>query len=165
MLLTTITRLLSLLDHPPAMETLHLLSLVEFTDLLNGCSPDALVWNVFVILCMVATACYLHLKSQELHDALMSVHETQWRRRSTYEDRSQLVALLTDQLAAMSSKHQEAKATATFNAERARLVEWDADQLRGQLGLAQQDLARARNDLTTALAQAHTQEADLDDRL
>jgi len=95
----------------------------------------------------------------------MSVHETQWRRRSTYEDRSQLVALLTDQLAAMSSKHQEAKATATFNAERARLVEWDADQLRGQLGLAQQDLARARNDLTTALAQAHTQEADLDDRL
>ena len=43
--------------------------------------------------------------------------------------------------------------------------EWDACQLRGQLGLAQQDLARVCNDLTTALAQAHTPVADLDDRL
>ena len=31
-------------------ETLHLLSLVEFTDLLNGCSPDILVRNAFVLL-------------------------------------------------------------------------------------------------------------------
>ena len=31
-------------------DTLHLLSLVEFTDLLNGCAPDALVRNAFVIL-------------------------------------------------------------------------------------------------------------------
>ncbi len=29
----------------PNSETLHLLSLVEFTDLLNGCAPDALVRN------------------------------------------------------------------------------------------------------------------------
>jgi hypothetical protein len=49
----------------------------------------------------------------------------------------------------MSSKHQEAQAAAAFNAERARLAEWDAG--------AQQDLARVRNDLTTTLA--------LDDRL
>jgi len=27
-----------LLDHQPAAETFHLLSLMEFTDLLNGCS-------------------------------------------------------------------------------------------------------------------------------
>ena len=45
-----------LLDLQPNAETLHLLSLVEFTDLLNGCAPDALVRNAFVILRMVATA-------------------------------------------------------------------------------------------------------------
>ena len=32
-----------LLDLQPAAETLHLLNLVEFTDLLNGCAPDAIV--------------------------------------------------------------------------------------------------------------------------
>jgi len=42
---------------------------------------------------------------------------------------------------------------------------WDTSLLRGQIGLAQQDLARVRNDLTTALAQAHAQAADLGDRL
>ena len=65
-----------LLDHQPSAETLHLLSLVEFTDLLNGCSPDDLVWSAFVLLRMVATAHYLHFKSQELHEALMTAHET-----------------------------------------------------------------------------------------
>jgi hypothetical protein len=45
-----------LLDLQPNSQTLHLLSLVEFTDLLNGCAPDALVRNAFVILRMVATA-------------------------------------------------------------------------------------------------------------
>ena len=44
---------------------------------------------------------------------------------------------------------------ATFNEERARTAEWDANQLRGQLGLAQQDLIRARNAHSTALGQAH----------
>ncbi len=63
-----------LLDLQLNSETLHLLSLVEFTDLLNGCAPDALVRNTFVILRMVATARYLHLKSQELHEALMDAH-------------------------------------------------------------------------------------------
>jgi hypothetical protein len=57
-----------LLDLQPNAETLHLLSLVEFTDLLNG------VRNAFVILRLVATARYLHLKSQELHEALMEAH-------------------------------------------------------------------------------------------
>ena len=59
-----------LLDLQPSAETLHLLNLVEFTDLLNGCAPDALVRNAFVILRVVATARYLHLKSQELHESL-----------------------------------------------------------------------------------------------
>jgi hypothetical protein len=76
---------------------------------------------------------------------------------------AQTVVLLTDLLAAMSNQHREAQAAAAFNAKRARLAEWKAGQLRGQIGLIQQDLARARNDLTTALA--HTQVADLDDRL
>jgi hypothetical protein len=59
-----------LLDNQPSAESLHLLSFVEFTDLLNGCSPDALVRNAFVIVRMVVTARYLHYKSQELHEAL-----------------------------------------------------------------------------------------------
>jgi len=59
-----------------------------------------------------------------------------------------------DQLAEMSSIYQEALAAAASNAERARLAEWDAGLLRGQIGLTQQDLARVSDDLTTSLAQA-----------
>jgi hypothetical protein len=133
------------------------------------------VQNAFVILRMVATARYLHLKSQELHEALMEAHGTlgedadeRVRLReedSAIEANARRVLDLTDELAALANQHQEAQAAAAFNAERARLAEWDADQLRGQIGLDQQDLARARNDLTAAVAQAHTQVADLDDRL
>ena len=61
---------------PPRSPALRRVSLVEFTDLLNGCSPDALVRNAFVLLYMVATARYLHLKSQGLHESLMEAHET-----------------------------------------------------------------------------------------
>ena len=50
----------------------------------------------------------------------------------------------------MSTKYQEALAAAASDAKRARLAEWDAGLLRGQIGLVQQDLARVRNDLTTA---------------
>ena len=39
-----------LLDCQPTVETLHLLNLEEFADLINGCAPDALVRNSFVIL-------------------------------------------------------------------------------------------------------------------
>ena len=160
-----------LLDVQPSAETLYLLSLVEFTDLLNGCAPDALVWNAFVILRMVATARYLHLTSQEhmeAHGILGEDAEERVRLREegpAIEANAQRVFLLTDQLAAMSSQHQEVQTAAAFNAERARLAEWDSGQLRGQIGLVQQDLTRARNDLTAAVAQAHTQVADLDDRL
>ena len=104
------------------METLHLLNLEEFT--------DALLRNSFVILRMVATARYLHLKAQELHEALMDAHvtigdnlEEKIRLRDQGPDieaSAQSTALLTDQLAAMSTKHQQAQAAATFNEERAR---------------------------------------------
>ena len=130
-----------LLDLQPSVETLHLLSLVVFTDLLNGCAPDALVWNAFVILCMVATARYLHLKNQEFHEALMEAQQTieeeadkrvRLREEGPAADpNAKTVVFLTDQLAAMSNQRQEAQATAAFNAERARLAEWDAGQLRG----------------------------------
>jgi hypothetical protein len=115
-----------LLDHQSAAETFHLLSLVAFTDLLNGCSPDA-------------TARYLHL-------ALMSDYETigeaiekkvYLRGQAPAADASaKQVAILTDQLATMPSKHQEAQTAAAFNAERAKLAEWDGGQLRGQIGPA-----------------------------
>ena len=106
--------ILDLLDFTAA-ETLHLLSLVEFTDLLNGCSPDALARNAFVLLRMVATARYLQLKSQELHKALMTAHET-------------IGFEVEEKVRPMSSKYQEALAVAS-NAERARLAEWDAGLL------------------------------------
>ena len=64
-----------LFDLQPTAETLRHLSLVEFTNLLNGCAPDALERNAFVILRVVATARYLHLKSQELHEALKAAHD------------------------------------------------------------------------------------------
>ena len=92
----------------PQVETLHLLNLEEFTDLLNGCAPDALV-----ILRMVATARYLHLKAQELHDALISVHitfgddlEEKIRLRDQgldIEASAQSAALLTDRSKSMLS--------------------------------------------------------------
>ena len=71
-----------------------------------------------MILRMVATTRYPHLKSQELHE-----EEKTWRRRSTCEVRPQQVALLTDQFAAMSTKYQEVLAAAASDAERARLAE------------------------------------------
>ena len=43
---------------------------LKYVRFINGCAPDALMRNSFVILRMVATARYLHLKAQELHDAL-----------------------------------------------------------------------------------------------
>ncbi len=131
--------------------------------------------NAFVILRMVATARYLHLKSQELHEALMEAHgilgedaDERVRLREegpAHEANARRVVDLTDQLSALTNQHQEAQAAVAFQAQRARLAEWDAGQLRGQIGLVQQDLARARNDLTAAVAQAHTQVTDLEDRL
>ena len=142
--------------HQPAAETLHLLSLVEITDLLNGCSPAALVRNAFVLLRMVATARYLHLKSQELHEALMEAHETigyeveekvRFRGAAPAVDASaHQVALLTDQLADMSTKYQEALASRV-----------------GYRLAPRSD--RVRNDLITALAQDYAQVADLGDQL
>ncbi len=123
--------------------------------------------NAFVILRMVATARYLHLKSQKLHEALMEAHgilgedaDERVRLREegpAHEAIARRVLDLTDQLSTLTNQHQEAQAAAAFNAERARLAEWDAGHLRGQIGLVQQDLARAHNDLIAAVVQAHTQ--------
>jgi chromosome segregation ATPase len=124
---------------------------------------------------MVATARYLHLKSQELHEALMEAHgilgedaDERVRLREegpVHEANARRLLDLTDQLSALTNQHREAQAAAVFNAERARLAEWDADQLRGQIVLVQQDLARTRDDLIAAVAQANTQVTDLEDRL
>ena len=123
-----------------------------------------------MILRILATARYLHLNAQELHDALIDAHTTigdalEEKIRLRDQGPDTKAALLTDPLAAISTKHQQARADATFNEEHAGTAEWDANRLRGQLGLAQQDLIRARNAHTAALAQAHAQAADLDDRL
>jgi hypothetical protein len=133
------------------------------------------VRNAFVILRMVATARYLHLKSQELPEALMEAHgilgedaDERVRLREegpAQEANARRVIDLADQLSALTNQHQEAQAAAAFQAERARLAEWDAGHLRGQIGLIQQDLARARDDLIAAVAQAHTQVTGLEDRL
>ena len=95
----------------------------------------------------------------------MRPSDLKWKRRSGFEERPQPVALLTDQLATMFSKYQEALAAIASNAERARLEEWDAGLPRGQIELTHQDLTQVRNDLSTALAQVHAQAADLGDRL
>ena len=56
-------------------ETLHLLSLEEFTDIVNGCAPNAITRNSFVVLRIVSIARYLQLKTQELHEALQDAHK------------------------------------------------------------------------------------------
>ena len=121
--------------------------------------------NAFVIPRMVATVHYLHLTSQELHEALMEAHGTlgedadeRVRLREegpVHEANARRLLDLTDQLSALTNQHQEAQAAAAFQTERARLAEWDAGQLRGQIGLVQQDLARTRNDLTAAMPRSH----------
>ena len=58
----------------PSNETLPLLSLEGFTDIVNGCSHDALRRNSFVILRIVCMARYLELKTQEIHEALQDAH-------------------------------------------------------------------------------------------
>jgi hypothetical protein len=54
------------LDDPVA-ETLHLLNLEEFTELLNGCALDVIVRHSFAILRTLVTVRYLHAKVQGLH--------------------------------------------------------------------------------------------------
>ena len=97
---------------------------------------------------LVATARYLHLKSQELYEALKEAHVT------IGEEADERVRL-REEIPAIdfnAADFNDAQAAADFNAERARLAEWDADQLRGQIGLVQQDLTRTRNDFTRSKA-------------
>ena len=77
------------------------------------------MWNAFVILRVVATARYLHLKSQELHEALREAHMTigeqadeRVRLRGeipAFDARDKTVALL----AAMSAQHKDAQAASS----------------------------------------------------
>ena len=48
-------------------EALQLLSLEEFTDIVNGCAPNALLRNSFAILRIVSMARYLQHKTQEIY--------------------------------------------------------------------------------------------------
>ena len=143
-----------LLDLQPSAETLHLLSLVEFTDLLNGCAPDALVRNVFVILCMIAR----------------SFMRRSWRHTDPWGGSGREGAAVrrpmpTPRQSSFSRTNLRPCPTSIKRPRLQPLSQWNVGQLRGQIGLVQQDLARSRNDLTAALAQTHTQVADLDDRL
>jgi len=75
----------------------------------------------------VATARYLHLKSQELHEALMEAHgilgeDADERVRLREEGPAQeaiarRVVELTDQLTAMTNQHREAQAAAAFRSD------------------------------------------------
>ena len=65
---SAIMALFHLLDKP-------LLSLKEFTDIVNGCALDALLRNSFAILRIVSMARYLQLKTQEIHEALKEAHK------------------------------------------------------------------------------------------
>ena len=46
----------------------------EFTDIVNGCSPDALRRNAFAIFRIVCMARYFALKTQEVQEALQEAH-------------------------------------------------------------------------------------------
>ena len=46
----------------------------EFTDIVNGCSPDALRRNAFAIFRIVFMARYFALKTQEVQEALQEAH-------------------------------------------------------------------------------------------
>ena len=74
-----------------------------------------------MLLRMVVAVRYLHLKSLELHEALMSAHEIigdaveekvylQRQAPPAADASAQPVVLLTNQVVTMSSKHQEALA-------------------------------------------------------
>jgi hypothetical protein len=106
-----------LLDNP-IMKTLHLQSFEEFMELLNGCATDALMRNSF------AMVRYLQIMAQELHEALQRAHET--------------IGLANDErVARRSSTGPTVEAGDQSNTPLKK-------QLRLQLELAQQDLARAR---------------------
>ena len=62
------------------------------------------------------------LPSQELHEALKEAHET----IGLEADERVRLREEIPAIDALSTKHQEAQAAADFNAERARLAEWDA---------------------------------------
>ena len=125
-----------LLDKPSKSVTL--LSLEEFTDIVNGCSPDALRRNSFVIFRIVCMARYLSLKTQEVHEALQEAHSAMGLAKISPE-RPTDETDLTEQDATSVARQQEAlvSAAARAQAERARVAEQNNTELRGQLAQAQ----------------------------
>ena len=69
-------------------ETLHLLRLEEFADIVNGCAVDALMRNSFAILCIVTMVHYLNLKTREIHKTLQNAPGQLTRTISSSEDNS-----------------------------------------------------------------------------
>ena len=104
----------------PSNESLPLLSLEEFTDIVNGCSPDALRRNAFAIFRIVVMA-------QEVHEALQDAHNEMGLAKITPERPTDEVGNqsaadrpgLTEQDAASAARQQEALASAAAHAERA----------------------------------------------
>ena len=152
--------------HDPVAETLHLLNLEEFTELVIGCAPDVIVRHFFAILCTLVTARYLHAKVQGLHKELRAMHmeigdlETEKVRLRQ--------AIPTDAVVgqeAMASVPQSPETLAQLQTERIRLAEWERNQLQGQLQLAERTLTRERNEHHWALTQSLERVLDLEERL
>jgi hypothetical protein len=165
------------LDDPVA-ESLHLLNLEEFTELVNGCAPDVIVRHSFAILRTLVTARYLHAKVQGLHKELRATHmeindleaERVRLRQAIPTDAvvgqaSRLGRLSGTQLEAMASTPQSPEALAQIQTERIRLAEWERDQLQGQLQLAERSLTRERDEHRRALTQSLERGLDLEERL
>jgi hypothetical protein len=147
--------------------------LEEFTDLLNGCSPDALRRNAFAIFRIVCMARYFLLKTQEVHEALQKAHLAMGLAKINPEGATDEVGNqsaadrpgLTEQDAASAARQQEALASAAAHAERARVAEHSNTELRGQLAQAQGQLTQVIHEATVAIEQVRAHAADLDDRL
>ena len=99
----------TLTREPPSMGMIHMAHhgplppiLEEFTEIMNGCSPDALRRNSFVILRIVCMARYLELKTQEIHEALKEAHSAMGL--------AKIRPGLTEQDAASAARHHDALA-------------------------------------------------------
>ena len=101
----------------PQVETLHLLNLEEFTDLVNECAPDALLRDPLHGSHGAIPPSQGPGASRCAHLTIGNNLEEKIRLRDQGPDieaSAQSAALLTNQLAAMSTKHQQAQAATTF---------------------------------------------------
>ena len=105
-------------------------------DIVNGCAPDALLKNSFSILRVVSMARYLHLKTQEIHEALQKAHKVIGLAKIIPERPADEVdyQAATDRPGLIE---QDALTSTAAQAERARAAEHNNIELRVQLTLAQ----------------------------